>query len=104
LEAVWAGFTDPSAILHLLGTEKGAQLLDGNKVLLLSSDENNNQVDSTVTLSTKTSSFEEQMKAFAKAVRGEAPCIAPGEHGLAVTRMLAALYESAQKGAEVRLD
>ena len=105
LEASWAGYTEPLESMHLLGTEKGAQLFT-NKVLLLTQDEKH-PLDSTISFSKNggefATPFAAQSAAFAQAVRGEAECVAPGEHGLVVTRMLNAIYESARQGAEVRL-
>lgn len=105
LEAAWAGYTDSTSSLSLLGSNKGAVLQDGNVRLL--SQEDKYDMDTTVALPNKSSSFNSifaaQMHAFKQAIRGEAPCMAPAEHGVSITAMLAAIYESAKMGAEVKL-
>jgi predicted dehydrogenase len=103
LEAGWAGYTAATHTINLMGSEQGASLED-NKVALMSQ-KDDHDIDTMVNMPDRgrVSVFARQMEAFAKAVRGEGPCMTPGEHGLTVTKMLVGIYESAAKGAEVRI-
>ncbi|PPF70597.1 oxidoreductase [Clavibacter michiganensis] len=48
--------------------------------------------------------FQAEIDAFVSMVRGEGASMAPATHGLHLTRILEAVYESAATGREVRLD
>jgi len=103
LEAVWADYTDPSSALHLIGNKQGAQLIDDKVKIMTQVDKHDMDTMVSMPKNSLESGFSGQMMAFRNAVRGEAPCPAPGEQGLEVTKMLAGIYESAQKGASVAL-
>ena len=47
--------------------------------------------------------FLQEMRHFARCVRGKKECIAPGEDGRVVMQVLCAGYESARRGCKVEL-
>jgi predicted dehydrogenase len=47
--------------------------------------------------------FRNEIANFVDAIRGRAPSVAPVAHGAEITRILAAIYASAEAGAEIRL-
>lgn len=103
LEAGWAGFTSPSYGISIMGSDRGASLEDGKVLLMTQQDDND--IDTAINVPDRRglSNFALQMEAFAKAIRGEGPVVTPGEHGLTITKVLVAIYESAAKQAEVRI-
>lgn len=103
LEVSWAAFTQPARSIQFMGTEQGALVADGKVTLM--TEKAGEDVDRTEALQPEggPNPFELQMAAFVKAARGEGPCVAPADQGLAVTKMLLGIYESAQLGREVQL-
>ncbi len=103
LEVSWAAFTRPERSIQLMGTEQGASVADGNVTLMTQRD--GEDVDETVSpgAGQNVNAFELQLEAFVKAARGEAACVAPADQAATVTKMLLAIYESAQIRREVHL-
>jgi len=83
----------------LYGTEGGAQWPE----LKLSSVQDGLLVDTTIVSQTGGDGHKNELAACADAVLHGKPSPVPAEQSLTVARMLAALYESAETGREVRL-
>ena len=89
----------------LLGTEGGADLYpsDDSRTRLFR-EESGTLTDTTPVFLPKIGTHEAELRAFVQAVADDTPVAVPGEQGLLVTRVLDALYESAETGREVRMD
>ncbi len=88
----------------LLGMEGGAQLYpsDDSKTRLFR-EESGTLTDTTPVFLPRVGTHEAELRAFVQALADDAPVPVPGEQGLLVTRLLDALYESAETGREVLL-
>ena len=47
--------------------------------------------------------FQNEIDGFVRAARGLEPSVAPATHGLEMTKIVTAVYESAARGAEITL-
>jgi predicted dehydrogenase len=102
LEVSWALNMPPETRVNIVGEKMGAlTAFDGT--LKLFSEVDGKLVDDTREFEDEYM-FRTQLQRFVAAVRGEAPVLTPGEHGLTVNRMLEAIYRSAASGKEIRLD
>ncbi len=88
----------------LLGTEGGALLYpsDDAKTRLFR-EESGTLTDTTPAFLARVNTHEAELRAFIKALADGTPVPVSGEQGLLVTRLLDALYESAETGHEVLL-
>lgn len=88
----------------LLGTEGGAHLFPGDdSKTRVFREESGALTDTTPVFLPKVDTHEAELRAFVQALTDGAPVPVPGEQGLMVTRILDALYESAETGREVLL-
>ena len=88
----------------LLGTEGGAQLYPSDDARTrLFREESGTLTDTTPVFLPRLNTHEAELRAFIGALAGDTPVPVPGEQGLLVTRLLDALYESAETGREVLL-
>jgi predicted dehydrogenase len=81
--------------------EKGGAVWDTSQIF---TDHGGYQMNMTPGWLGKWDVFEYKMKHFVEVCRDDRPNEAPGEHGLAVQKMLDAIYQSAEKGKEVAID
>ncbi len=88
----------------LLGSEGGAHLYpsDDSRTRLFR-EESGTLTDTTPVFLPRVGTHEAELRAFVQALADDAPVPVPGEQGLLVTRLLDALYESAETGREVLL-
>ena len=88
----------------LLGTEGGALLYpsDDARTRLLR-EESGTLTDTIPAFLMRVNTHEAELRAFVQALADDMPVPVPGEQGLLVTRLLDALYESAETGHEVLL-
>ena len=88
----------------LLGSEGGAHLYpsDDSKTRLFR-EESGTLTDTTPVFLPRVGTHEAELRAFVLALADDVPVPVPGEQGLLVTRLLDALYESAETGHEVLL-
>ena len=86
----------------LLGTEGGAQLYpsDDSRTRLFR-EESGTLTDTTPVFLPRVGTHEAELRAFVQALADDMPVPVSGEQGLRVTRILDALYESAETGREV---
>jgi len=88
----------------LLGTEGGAYLEPLNDAgTRLFREESGTLTDTTPVFLPKINTHEAELRAFVRALADDAPVPVPGEQGLRVTRILDALYLSAETSREVLL-
>ena len=88
----------------LLGTEGGAHLDPSNDgKTRLFREESGALTDTSPVFLPKVGTHEAELRAFVQALADGTPVPVPGEQGLLVTRILDALYESAETGREVLL-
>ena len=88
----------------LLGTEGGAHLYPSDDARTrLFREESGTLTDTTPVFLPRVGTHEAELRAFVQALIDDAPVPVPGEQGLLVTRLLDALYESAETGHEVLL-
>ncbi len=89
----------------ILGTEGGAYLEPLNDAAArVFREESGTLTDTTPVFLPAVVTHEAELRAFVQALRDDTPVPVPGEQGLRVTRILDALYLSAETGREVRLD
>ncbi len=87
----------------LLGTEGGAYLDPTNDAnTRIFREESGTLSDTTPVFLPKIGTHEAELRAFVQAIADDTPVAVPGEQGLLVTRILDALYESAETGREVQ--
>ncbi len=106
LETSWAMHTPDEDKIHIMGEQAGIQFAPLGKELHIFAEIDGDLLD-TIRLTeegTMNAIFEGQMRNFTSAIANGTPVRAPGRHGLIVTRMLEAIYTSAQSGREVRFD
>jgi len=107
LEVAWACNREPSQTVRLRGTEAGARCeLGGEDLTVLGVDDagTDHFVDSELSGERERVGHAAQDRAFLDAVAaGEAPALNTVEEGLAVQRVLDAVYRSAEAGREVRV-
>ncbi|MGO8670674.1 MAG: Gfo/Idh/MocA family protein [Capsulimonadaceae bacterium] len=89
----------------LLGTEGGVVLnpFDHSQTRFFR-EESGTLTDSTPVFGPSISTYEAELRAFVSAVRDDTPVPVPGEQALMVTRIIDAIYASADTGREIRLD
>ena len=88
----------------LLGTEGGASLYPSDDARTrLFREESGTLTDTTPVFLPRQNTHEAELRAFIQALADDKPVPVPGEQGLLVTRILDALYESAETGHEVLL-
>jgi len=88
----------------LFGTEGGAYLEPANDAATrLFREESGTLTDTTPVFLPKIMTHDAELRAFVQAIAGDTPVPVPGEQGLLVTRILDALYLSAETGREVRM-
>ncbi len=105
LEAGWSRIQQPDVLyLHAFSTHGAAQM----NPLKIIRDVRGEAHDITPRVNLRrhlfTQAFVEEIRHMLACVRGEASCIAPGEDAVKIHRILRAIYESAAKKREVRLD
>lgn len=89
---------------NILGTEGGAYLDPSNdSKTRVFREESGSLTDTYPVFLSKVGTHEAELRAFVQAIIDDAPVAVPGEQGLLVTRILDALYLSAEMGHEVRL-
>lgn len=107
LEVAWAANRPDSDTYYLRGTDGGARLDRGNEELTLydaSTGGDNHLLDADVE-TRRTNPHQDEQRAFLSAVRaGEAPGTNTVDEGVAVQRVLDAIYRSAAAGEAIRLD
>jgi predicted dehydrogenase len=88
--------------LKLFGERGGAEL---EPELRLFSEVHDTIVESTPVIDSLSfdlePAFQNEIDGFVRAVRGIAPSVAPARHGVELTRIITAIYASAEKGQEV---
>ena len=88
----------------ILGTEGGAYLEPANDAnTRIFREESGTLTDTTPMFLPKAGTHEAELRAFVQAIADDTPVPVPGEQGLIVTRILDALYQSAETGREVRM-
>ena len=88
----------------ILGTEGGAYLEPLNDAAArVFREESGTLTDTAPVFLPAVLTHEAELRAFVQALLDDTPVPVPGEQGLRVTRILDALYESAETGREVRL-
>ncbi len=87
---------------NILGTEGGAYLEPANEAATrIFREESGSLTDTTPVFLPKVATVEAELRAFVQAIADDTPVLVPGEQGLIVTRILDALYQSAETGREV---
>ena len=105
LETSWALNAPDVDTINIMGDKAGIEFTPLGKELRIYS-EIDNQLSNTVRTTdagTLEAIFDSQMHNFIGAIADGTPLLAPGAHGLMVTRMLEAIYTSAATGQEVKL-
>ena len=86
-----------------MGTEGGAYLDPSDDAeTRVFREESGTLTDTTPVFLPKIGTHEAELRAFVQAIADDTPVAVPGEQGLLVTRILDALYQSAETGREVR--
>jgi predicted dehydrogenase len=97
-----ANIAAPQFHTSLMGTEGGAYLEPNNDAATrLFREESGALTDTGLPFLPTVHTYDAELRAFIEAVRDGAPVPVPGEQALAVTRILDALYRSAETGREV---
>lgn len=108
LEASWAGYSGPAQRIQLFGETGGADLwperYGREQPLRLFGDVGDAPSESIPSLPrTPTSAHERLIEAWIDCIRTDSPPAVTPEQGVLVTRIIEALYRSAEEGREVRL-
>ncbi len=98
-DIAWAANSPGANYVEILGDRGGLRLGDGPLVLL--TEHNTRLADIKIQYPGGTDPFVRELEKFAAAVRGEAPPAATGEEGVVALKIIAGIYESAEKGCEV---
>ena len=99
-----ANIADNQFHTTLLGTEGGALLYPSDDARTrLFREESGTLTDTTPVFLPRVGTHEAELRAFIQALADDLPVPVPGTQGLLVTRLLDALYESAETGREVLL-
>ncbi len=89
---------------HLFGTEGGAYLEPADDAATrLFREESGTLTDTTPTFLPQIPTVDAELRAFVQAIADDTPVAVPAEEALRVTRILDALYQSAETGREVLL-
>ncbi len=97
-QVAWALNAADEAHVNVMGDKGGARLMDGKVVNMYGED--NGRVADLQPKFPDVNGFEMQARTFFAACRGEA---APGEQGLAVMKLIDAIYASSASGKEVTI-
>lgn len=100
-EIAWAANVEEQSVVELLGDKAGTRITDGKTVTLYTEHENR-PADITPQFDANANMFELQAKAFVAAIRGEQPPAATGAEGVAVMKLIDAIYASSSRGCEVK--
>lgn len=101
-EIAWAANAEDSAYIEILGDKAGARMFH-DKPLKIMTELNGGLADVSPRYPDPGNIFHNQAKAFLAACRGEAKPAATGEEGVAVMKLIDAVYESSRRGAEVKI-
>jgi len=98
----WAANTADKAYVEILGDKGGARVLDG-KPLTIYTEHHGKLADIQPKFNEKENRFEVQAAKFIQACRGKCPPAATAEQGIAVMKVIDAIYASSAQGKEVKL-
>lgn len=87
--------------LDLLG-DKGGASITNDELRLLNIDESYRFVESEPVINNDTNIFEAELQHFVDCCNGQANCITNAHEGSEIMKILNAIYESAEKGVEIR--
>ena len=87
--------------VDLLG-DKGGASITNNKLRLLNIDETNRFVESEPVIHDDPDIFKAELQHFVDCCNGQANCITNAHEGSKIMKILNAIYESAEKGIEIR--
>lgn len=100
-EIAWAGNNQEDTFVEILGSKGGVRAFGEGPLTVYT--ETADGLADVVPVFGKENAFELQAKHFVRAVRGEGAPVATGEEGLAVMKLIDAIYESGRTGREVVL-
>jgi len=102
LEVSWAvNRADEPPCTYVMGDKAGLSWQGGDQALTLYG-EADNAIATTELIFDRTI-YDNRFQHFAKVLRGEAKCSCTGDDGVAIQAILDAIYESAEKNAEVKI-
>ena len=87
--------------LDLLG-DKGGASITNDQLRLLNIDESDHFVESEPTIDNDSDLFKAELQHFVDCCNGKADCIPNAHEGSEIMKILNAIYESAEKGTEIR--
>lgn len=102
-EIAWAANTFDQSYVEILGDKGGARIF-GDEPLTIYTEHQGRLADIQPKFSDKTNRFDVQATKFLAACRGEQPPAATAEQGLVTMKLIDAIYESGEKGQEIKLD
>lgn len=102
LEVSWAvNRADEPPCTFVMGDKAGVSWSGGDQALTMYGEHAN--AIATTELKFDRSVYDNRFQHFAKVLRGEATCTCTGDDGVAIQAILDAIYESAEKNAEVKV-
>ena len=102
-EIAWAANAQGESFVEVLGTKGGARLFTSQPLTVYTEHEGH-LADIQPQFEAKANIFARQAEKFIGACRGEMPPVATGEQGLAVMKLIDAIYESGTQAREVAID
>ena len=101
-DIAWAANTADDSFIELLGEQGGIRILDG-KPLQIFTESGARPADLLPKFDARGNPYEAQARSFAAACRGDAPPAATAAEGVAVMKLIDAVYASSRSGQEVAI-
>jgi len=101
-EIAWAANSDEAMYIDFLGTKGGARIFSG-KTVAIYTENNDRPVDISPMFNDNANRFHRQARAFIDACNGKCKPAATAEEGLAVMKLIDAVYASGEKGCEIAI-
>lgn len=102
-EIAWAVNSEDASFVEILGDKAGVRAFDGKPLKLLT-EHGGKLSDIEPKFDTKVNNYESQAASFVAACRGEHEPLATAQQGLAVMKLIDAVYASSEAGAEVKIE
>lgn len=101
-EISWAGNTEETQFIDILGDKAGARVIDG-KPLTIMTEHNGRPADISPKFDGNVNRFQQQNSKFVAACKGLRPPVVTGDEGVTTMKLIDAVYASGKAGHEVKL-